>query len=75
MATEGAGAAPEPNKEPTTNGTPSPGTRNVSKAKRLLPMELRKRRRAAKLQLSADKKRKVALGVATSQQTPQKTTR
>ncbi|KAG6966513.1 hypothetical protein JG687_00004786 [Phytophthora cactorum] len=55
MDAEG-GAVQEPNKEPATNGTPSPGKRNVSKAKRLLPMELRKRRRAAKLQVSAEKK-------------------
>ncbi|KAI9996820.1 hypothetical protein PInf_000082 [Phytophthora infestans] len=61
-------AAREPNKEPTTNETPSSGKRNVSKAKRLLPMELRKRRRAAKLQVSAEKKARVT-GAASSPQT------
>ncbi|KAG3185626.1 hypothetical protein PC128_g13271 [Phytophthora cactorum] len=67
MDAEG-GAVQEPNKEPATNGTPSPGKRNVSKAKRLLPMELRKRRRAAKLQVSAEKKARVTSGATFSTQ-------
>ncbi|KAE9116940.1 hypothetical protein PF007_g9471 [Phytophthora fragariae] len=74
MTIEGVGAAPEPNKEPTTNATPSPAKRNMSKSKRLLPMELRKRRRAAKLQISAKKKRRVELGEEPSPPTPQKPT-
>ncbi|KAK1931974.1 hypothetical protein P3T76_012474 [Phytophthora citrophthora] len=49
----------EPSKEPAVNGTPSPAKHNANKTKRLLPMELRKRRRAAKLQVSAEKKAKV----------------
>uniref|UniRef100_H3HCJ7 Uncharacterized protein n=1 Tax=Phytophthora ramorum TaxID=164328 RepID=H3HCJ7_PHYRM len=61
MATDEGGLAPEPGKEPAANGTPSPGKRNVNKARRLLPMELRKRRRAAKLQVSAQKKARVSL--------------
>ncbi|ETI50383.1 hypothetical protein, variant [Phytophthora nicotianae P1569] len=69
MTSEGGGAQ-EPNKEPATNGTPSPSKRNVSKAKRLLPMELRKRRRAAKLQVSAEKKARVASGAASLPQSP-----
>ncbi|KAG3109483.1 hypothetical protein PI124_g5184 [Phytophthora idaei] len=69
MDAEG-GAVQEPNKEPATNGTPSPGKRNVSKAKRLLPMELRKRRRAAKLQVSAEKKARVTSGATFSTQAP-----
>ncbi|KAG7384207.1 hypothetical protein PHYPSEUDO_002895 [Phytophthora pseudosyringae] len=70
MTTEGGGAAQE--QKPATNGTPSPGKRSVSKAKRLLPMELRKRRRAAKLQVSAEKRARVALGATPSPQTPPK---
>ncbi|KAF1775717.1 Donson [Phytophthora cactorum] len=69
MDAEG-GAVQEPNKEPATNGTPSPGKLNVSKAKRLLPMELRKRRRAAKLQVSAEKKARVTSGATFSTQAP-----
>ncbi|GMF47307.1 unnamed protein product [Phytophthora fragariaefolia] len=44
MTTEGAAAAaPEPAKEPATNATPSTGKSSATKAKRLLPMELRVR--------------------------------
>ncbi|CAH0521023.1 unnamed protein product [Peronospora belbahrii] len=57
MTTSGGGTAPEPSKEPlTSNGTPSPVKCNMNKTKRLLPNELRKRRRAAKLQVSAENK-------------------
>ncbi|UIZ20588.1 hypothetical protein KXD40_001048 [Peronospora effusa] len=62
MTTISDEAALEPNKEPqTSNGTPSPVECNLDKTKRLLPKELRKRRRAAKLQVSAEKKARASL--------------
>ncbi|CAI5731632.1 unnamed protein product [Peronospora destructor] len=65
MTTVSGEAAAEPNKEPrTSNGTPSPVKCSLDKTKRLLPKELRKRRRAAKLQVSIEKRARVLLDVS-----------
>uniref|UniRef100_M4BDJ5 Uncharacterized protein n=1 Tax=Hyaloperonospora arabidopsidis (strain Emoy2) TaxID=559515 RepID=M4BDJ5_HYAAE len=62
MATEDEAALLEPHEEPlTTKGTPTLGERNADKKKRLLPMELRKQRRVAKLQGLAEHKARVPL--------------
>eukprot|EP00644_Phytophthora_capsici_P010664 jgi/Phyca11/504622/fgenesh2_kg.PHYCAscaffold_9_\ len=68
MATEGG----ESSKESAVN---SPAKHNVNKTKRLLPMELRKRRRAAKLQVSAEKKARVGFGASPLPVTAPHTTR
>uniref|UniRef100_A0AAV1UE37 Uncharacterized protein n=1 Tax=Peronospora matthiolae TaxID=2874970 RepID=A0AAV1UE37_9STRA len=64
MATEDEAALLEPHEEPlTTKGTPTLGGNNADKKKkkRLLPMELRKQRRVAKLQGFAEHKARVPL--------------
>ncbi|CAI5731595.1 unnamed protein product [Peronospora destructor] len=65
MTTVSGEAAAEPNKEPRTSSrTPSPVKCSLDKTKRLLPKELQKRRRAAKLQVSIEKRARVLLDLS-----------